>query len=296
MRQTFPSITFIDYNHADVPTWRSGGFPRWAAFFTSWFDRHLVASQYLAQWLKIHHREPIEAEKIGVVYVGVDSSLFVRNETFRQHWRSVWHVDPDEMVIIYVGRLDHEKDPMQLVHTANLLAVTRLKFRIVVIGDGPLRAQLMRSVRVSLVLRDHFIWLGSQIQFALPALYSAGDIFFLPSKWEGISLSMMEAMSASLAVVSIDRGGRKVRYVLLNLVSWLVRMNRPRMLKLFYGFYNIQTRLEPWACKPPNSFIRILNSMLASWAVALSMPCGSLRIPRSRYYPLVCPSKLIRIG
>jgi hypothetical protein len=55
----------------------------------------------------------------------------------------------------------------------------------------------------------HVVLAGGIATDAMPGYMAASDIFFLPSKWEGIALSIYEAMSCGLAVLGADVGGQR---------------------------------------------------------------------------------------
>jgi glycosyltransferase involved in cell wall biosynthesis len=78
------------------------------------------------------------------------------------------------------------------------------ELRLIVIGDGPLRASLERQV-AALGLSPRVSFLGSRRD--LGDLLSVMDIFVLPSLWEGLPLSMVLAMGAGLPVVTTSVAG-----------------------------------------------------------------------------------------
>jgi glycosyltransferase involved in cell wall biosynthesis len=78
------------------------------------------------------------------------------------------------------------------------------KLHLLLIGDGPDRIELENQVQV-LGIHDHVTFLGNQSDVR-PYL-NAADIFVLPSKSEGISNALLEAMSAGLACVATTVGG-----------------------------------------------------------------------------------------
>ena len=74
----------------------------------------------------------------------------------------MWKVQDEESIILYVGRIHIDKDPMKLVQTASLIAASTRKFRMVVIGDGPMLSEVQNAVRLTESISDRFIWLGAQ--------------------------------------------------------------------------------------------------------------------------------------
>ena len=103
----------------------------------------------------------------------------------------------DEKAVFFVGRLSEEKNPD--VYIKAMDEVTRQnKVKAFIIGDGPMRKDcehLLNSIK-----NDKIVDLGYQKDVA--KYLSAGDVFVLPSSIEGFPLSILEAMSMSLAIVA----------------------------------------------------------------------------------------------
>lgn len=103
-----------------------------------------------------------------------------------------------------VQRLSPEKDPANLLRAFVRVAGEAPEARLVVIGEGPLRVEL-ETLAVDSGVRNRVHFLGERPDVAqlLPAL----DVFCLPSRTEGISLSLLEAMACGLPVVATAVGG-----------------------------------------------------------------------------------------
>jgi len=97
-------------------------------------------------------------------------------------------VSPSDTVAIWVGSLDARKDPLAAVRAAKQASVTLL-----VVGDGPLRAEVEQAGS------DHVKALGSRSDVG--RLLGAADVFVLTSHREGLSFSLLEAMAHGLAPV-----------------------------------------------------------------------------------------------
>lgn len=79
-----------------------------------------------------------------------------------------------------------------------------MDFRLLVVGDGPLRVELV-ALADSLGLSSKIIFAGARHD--IPNLMNAMDIFVLSSLSEGISLTLIEAMACELPVVATNVGG-----------------------------------------------------------------------------------------
>jgi sugar transferase (PEP-CTERM/EpsH1 system associated) len=107
-----------------------------------------------------------------------------------------------------VGRLQAIKDQVNLVRAfAHWLAQDELageRARLVIVGDGPLRPQVEQAVREAGL--GERVWLAGERQ-DIPRILGALDCFVLPSRAEGISNTLLEAMACGLPVVATAVGG-----------------------------------------------------------------------------------------
>jgi glycosyltransferase involved in cell wall biosynthesis len=136
---------------------------------------------------------------LKVIYNGVDTAKFAgaaRRER-REH--------RDEILIGSIGRLAAVKNYQLLLH-----AVARLPqdqhWRLVLIGDGPERQNLQRTIS-ELGIGARVSLLGHRDDIA--ELLGDLDIFVLPSVSEGMSNTLLEAMAAGVAVIASDAGGNR---------------------------------------------------------------------------------------
>ncbi|MBI5964265.1 MAG: glycosyltransferase family 4 protein [Chloroflexi bacterium] len=110
----------------------------------------------------------------------------------------------DKVVMIFVGRLTPQKSLTTLLDALERSLPACPNLHLLLAGDGPDRMRLEEQVQV-LGIRDHVEFLGNQPDVR-PYL-NAADLFVLPSKSEGISNALLEAMSAGLACVVSAVGG-----------------------------------------------------------------------------------------
>jgi glycosyltransferase involved in cell wall biosynthesis len=117
----------------------------------------------------------------------------------REEVRRRWEIGPNETLAVAIGRFSPEKN---LLNT--LAAVARTpQVRFVLVGDGPLRAELEQFVRANR-LGAQVIFAGHQPrQHAIDMLFAA-DIFIQLSHFEGRSLALLEALCAEKAIIASD--------------------------------------------------------------------------------------------
>jgi sugar transferase (PEP-CTERM/EpsH1 system associated) len=156
-------------------------------------DRYVPVSGDLHNWLR--DTVGIADAKNQWISNGVDTAHFHPGQP-----------DPDTFVIGTVGRAQNVKNQGLLVDAFILLraALPDLPMRLVIVGDGPLRAALERKVQEA-GLGDA-VWLpGARSDIA--ELMRTFSVFALSSLAEGTPVTLLEAMSCALPVVSTAVGG-----------------------------------------------------------------------------------------
>lgn len=111
---------------------------------------------------------------------------------------------PSKPILLYVGRLDPEKqldDVMQAV----ALALRKVDFCFVVVGKGTKRESLER-LSIKLGIDQHVLFAGFVPDEELPLFYRMGRCFIMASTAELQSISTMEAMASGLPVIAADAG------------------------------------------------------------------------------------------
>jgi len=144
-----------------------------------------------------------------VVYNGVDSEHFEYTGSFEaaKRLRASLGLKPDSLLIGTVGMCRPEKNQVVLLESLRRLRVARVDAHLVIAGDGPLRAQLVRrAADLALSDRVHFLGALDDVRPVLAAL----DVFVLPSlAVESFSNAALEAMSMGRPVILSDIGGAR---------------------------------------------------------------------------------------
>lgn len=110
----------------------------------------------------------------------------------------------DASIFILVGRLNHVKGHDILIEACRQLNENRGNILFVIAGDGPEKTKLNQLVeKYNLQERVHF---AGRIEEPL-LYYQAADIFVLPSRGEGLSNAMLEAMACGLPTICSSVGG-----------------------------------------------------------------------------------------
>jgi len=168
---------------------------------TPFIDRYVPVSRDLRGWLERVVRIP--TRKLQLIDNGVDTERFRRDG---EAPLEAWQDDPDAFVIGTVGRLQDVKDQATLVDAfAHLRTLApEAKLRLVLVGDGPLRAQLEARVREHGM--DGSVWFAGPRSDVAPVMRSF-SLFALSSIAEGTPVTLLEAMASELPVVATAVGG-----------------------------------------------------------------------------------------
>jgi glycosyltransferase involved in cell wall biosynthesis len=145
-------------------------------------------------------------EKFVIVPLGFDLAPFLDDSDRhgrRAAVRAEWGIGADDEVITLVARLVPIKRVDRFLRVANLLSA-RPRSRFVIVGDGPLRDQLMTS-EAARALGDRLVWTGFRRD--MPDVCFASDLVMLTSDNEGTPVSLIEAQAAAVPVVGTDVGG-----------------------------------------------------------------------------------------
>ena len=108
--------------------------------------------------------------------------------------------------LLFVGRVVYQKGLDILFH-----ALGRLRdyaWQLTVVGDGPLRESL-NHLAEDLGIADRIKFVGWVNRDELPAIYQQADVFVFPSRHEGMSNVVLEAMASGLPVIASDIAGNQ---------------------------------------------------------------------------------------
>jgi sugar transferase (PEP-CTERM/EpsH1 system associated) len=164
-------------------------------------DRVLAVSSRLAD--RMASQTGFPRERIGVIRNGVDLGRFGRGDSAGVR-RALGLPQQDVFIVGTVGRLVPVKDQHGLLKAVAAMRSNGVPCIALLAGDGPLKEELERHAH-QLGIRGHVLFLGARKDVA--DLMLAVDVFVLPSRSEGLSNTILEAMASGRPVVATDVGG-----------------------------------------------------------------------------------------
>jgi glycosyltransferase involved in cell wall biosynthesis len=138
-------------------------------------------------------------ERVRVWARGVDV------DTFSRQWRSAalrdrWRTDDRRPAVLYVGRLSQENGLALLAPITSQLHQQHLPHRLIVVGDGPMRASLMEAL-------PDAVFTGHLSHDQVAVMMASADVFLFPSATDAAGNVVLEAQASGLPVVVSDLGG-----------------------------------------------------------------------------------------
>lgn len=173
-------------------------------FVNPWLARLPAGIFAVSCELKRHMvAEGFAASRVGVIYNGIAVSDRVTGEE-RAAARMELGLPHDAFVIGSVARLDAVKNLASLVEAHAMLLARQPHARLVIVGGGP-EEGLLRAEAQRLGTSDAVHFLGYRADAR--RVMSSFDVYVNCSNYEGVSLTILEAMAAGLPVVATRVGG-----------------------------------------------------------------------------------------
>jgi glycosyltransferase involved in cell wall biosynthesis len=141
------------------------------------------------------------AERTRLHHIGVDTAMFEPHAA-----------EHDDLVVLHVGRLVEKKGTRYLLDAFAKIAARQPHARLVVIGDGPLRAELARRAE-DLRIAERVCWLGARPHSEVRDWLRRAAVFCLPSctaangDEEGLPISVLEAAASGTPVMATRHAG-----------------------------------------------------------------------------------------
>lgn len=180
-------------------------------------DKLIVVSYH--DWQKGLDRHIGNKDKYKLIRYGIDYKEFTpldkntrqdkssyltgfnkKDKSLREELR----INTSNLLIGMVSCFKSQKSPQDFIRLGFLVNKVIPKTKFLLVGDGVLRKKVERLIS-KFNLEQQVILIGWRED--VPRILSAIDIFVLTSLWEGLPISVLEAMAASLPVIATDTGG-----------------------------------------------------------------------------------------
>jgi len=145
--------------------------------------------------------------RVQVIWNGIDTSRFTPERTGQSDTKRDLGLPVDAYVATTICRLFRPRDFGTLLAAFRSVKSELDSAHLLIVGDGPLRSEVENQVR-ALQLKSSVHLLGMRRD--IPRLLQASDVLVLSSRgWEGLPLTVLEAMASALPVIASDVGGTR---------------------------------------------------------------------------------------
>lgn len=210
----YKDIVFIDYVHNEEPDWKNGGYAAFSTVHQHSLDATFTSSRSTRQFMIEHGRQP---DNLHVGYLGIDlSHLHPLQDEEKAATRTNLGIPLEATVVIYLARMVEHKQPrvalesflkvMKNIASEDGKGISSLsrKYRLVMIGDGPMLREVTRLAKE----HSELVMIFGSLEHSDALKYlSVSDVFCLPSTSEGVSFALAESMAFGVTALTSNVGG-----------------------------------------------------------------------------------------
>ena len=159
----------------------------------SYATHYFACSDLAAEWL--YGKKQYDAGDYKIINNGIEVEKFIFNEKVRLERRKELGIKKDTLVLGHVGRFAYPKNHEFLIDIFKEVHKIIHDSILVLVGDGELRHPIEQKVN-DLELQNNVIFTG--VRSDIPDILQAMDAFVMPSHYEGLPVTLVEAQSAGL--------------------------------------------------------------------------------------------------
>lgn len=134
----------------------------------------------------------ISSDTVPVIYNGINLKKCIRKNNYKTCKK-----------ILHVGRFFEQKNHKFLIQIFEQLLKKDQEFELYLVGDGENKNEIESYVKENKIKNVFFVGTVSDSY----EIMNKSDIFILPSKWEGMPMTIIEAMGTGLPVIAANVGG-----------------------------------------------------------------------------------------
>ncbi len=179
--------------------------------FLTWVYKNIDNAFYVGTHNKVYYKNfGLREDQLIFAPHAIDNIRFKPKEKQNQlslEKRSLLGIEPDEIVFLYAGKLDENKNTAFLAKA--FLKTNNINSHLLIVGNGVCE----KSLKKEFMNYKNIHFLPFQNQLQMPDLYAMADVFVLPSISETWGLSINEAMASGKALLISDSCGAAIDLV-----------------------------------------------------------------------------------
>jgi glycosyltransferase involved in cell wall biosynthesis len=191
----------------------------------------------------------IKLVKNGVViYNGIPEPEFLEKEEARKIFVEKIKIDlKNKFLIGSIGRLDYSKNYQFLINVFPEILKIKPNAILIIIGEGLERKKLENLIEKA-ILKEKIFLIG-ELKDASKYL-EAFDLFVLPSRYEGLSITLIEALFAQIPILASDVGGNKEivgrECIFKNKKEFLEKIKSPKLPKTKREIFELENMVKEY--------------------------------------------------
>ncbi|WP_434717424.1 glycosyltransferase [Lactococcus lactis] len=158
-------------------------------------DYFLSCSLEAGRWL--FGRSAISKENFKIIKNAIDLNRFIDSNKNRSRIREELGIR-NEFVLGFLARVTDAKNPNFVIKVFYELKKLNSNSKLLFVGDGNLLSEIKDKAK-ELNISDSIIFTGARSD--VERMYSAMDFYILPSLWEGLGISLIEAQASGLVCI-----------------------------------------------------------------------------------------------
>ena len=169
-------------------------------------EMFLACSVLAGEWM--FGMKNVKSDRYKTIYNGVEVEKYLYDSSARNKIRSEFGLQ-DQYVIANIGRLSYQKNQEFLIRMFSRYYKQNNNSKLLIIGVGELNDELHELAR-QLKVQDAIIFTGNRND--VPQILSAADVLVMPSRFEGLPVTMVEAQMADLPCVVSSTITKEAQY------------------------------------------------------------------------------------
>lgn len=185
---------------------KSGNHPSFLLTILKYADKYVAINDTIPE--EATSIAGISPKRVVVIPNGIDTKQYrpAADQSEKDALRLKCNLPQEAPLLIYHGRLEDYKNIQTLLRALDGVRKKGIPFNLLLLGDGPYKDSLEKLV-VEYGLEHHVQFLGFKSN--VEEYLRAADIYCLPSRIEGLSLALLEAMASGLVCIASAINGNK---------------------------------------------------------------------------------------
>jgi len=168
-----------------------------------WNDAVIAVSDDVERSIRANYKVNGKPQ-LSTILNGIDLDQLVEAARGHEGVRPEFGIPQDHHLVVHVANFTPKKRHTDLLAAAQIALQQDPAITFLLVGQGPLEAEIKAQAQ-DLGIAHQVVFTGFRVD--APRLMAAADLFVLPSQYEGLPISLLEAMALGRPVVASSVGG-----------------------------------------------------------------------------------------